>query len=108
MLADLLPLMTETVQHWRVHGRNIHGKPYRDTPTTHQARLRFGVAELAGTASREDVNSAAVMMWLVDHPRPIAIGDFFTLSTGDLMQAARVERRALGNAVLSKVTLHAA
>lgn len=107
MLADLLPLMTETVQHWRVHGRDIHGKPYRDSPTIHQARLSFGVAEIAGPASREDADSTAVIMWLIDHPRPIAVGDFFTLSTGDLMKAARVERRALGDAALSKVTLHA-
>ncbi len=105
MLADLSPLMTETVQHWMPPLRDIHGRETSRGHTNHLARVTYSPGDRIGVASRENSADAAATVWLVDHPRTIAIGDVFKLSTGDTLKAIRIERRTIGGGVLSKVYL---
>lgn len=106
MLADLLPLMTEPVEHWHGVRRDIHGNnPGPTGRTLAMARVTYVGDSSPGPASQQSICGSATTMWLVDHPRPIATGDTFKLPTGDVMTTIRVERRAMGNAILSKVFL---
>lgn len=123
MLADLLPLMTDTVRHWRGPARDLFGRQTIVPPselhigngisilpgvgaiTEHRARVTYAPGSMKGQASRESIADAAATVWLIDHPHPIAIGDTFELPDAATLKVARFERRVLPNGVLHKVYL---
>ncbi|QQV75874.1 hypothetical protein H5J25_09615 [Sphingomonas aliaeris] len=99
--------MTDQVQHWKDPLRDVFGKASDVRGfTEHSARIVFTPGVRLGEASRQNVPDAAATIWLFDHPRPIAIGDTFMLvSSGDVLKAIRIERRAIAGAALTKVYL---
>jgi hypothetical protein len=105
MLADLLPLMTGTVQHWQTPVRDVFARVIGTEFSEHRARVIYSPGSVIAAASRQNMADAAATVWLIDHPRPIAIGDTFKLPAGETLKAVRVERRATAGAVLSKVYL---
>lgn len=105
MLADVLPMMTETVEHALSTQRSIIGKPISTETTAHRARVILTPGHVAGAASQEDMPDAAATVWLANHPRPIRIGDQFTLPDDSTLKAVRVEHRTMGDGTLTKVFL---
>ncbi|KQT32689.1 hypothetical protein ASG29_13220 [Sphingomonas sp. Leaf412] len=123
MLADLLPLMTDTVRHWRDPVRDIFGRetivapsenwsgnglsfsPGRGTVTLHRARVTYSPGKTLGAASNEAIANATATVWLIDHPHPIIIGDTFELPDATALKVVRLERRNLPGGVLHKVSL---
>lgn len=105
MLPELLPLMTDTVQHWLPPVRDIVGNETSVGHTEHRARVIDSPGKALGKASQTSMPDAAATVWLIDHPRAIAIGDVFKLPLGELLKVARVERRAIAGGVLHKVYL---
>lgn len=106
MLADLLPLMIETVEHWKPPPRDLFGRTADvASHTVHRAKVVYGPTEKLGPVSRDNMPDSAATVWLIDHPRTILIGDTFKLPAGDVLKATRIERRMLADAVLIKVYL---
>lgn len=103
MFASHSPLMNATVQHWRKPNRDVFGKEFSDGFTEHRARVTFGPGKLIGRASGENLPDAKATIWLIDHPRPVAIGDVFEIAPGETLKAIRIERRALGACSITKV-----
>ncbi|MDQ0250812.1 hypothetical protein J2W22_002876 [Sphingomonas kyeonggiensis] len=103
--AALRPLLNAQVQHWLPPARDIHGKPAKAGSTPHAARITYTPGTLVGPASRERTGDAAAIVWLLNHPRPIAIGDTFELPTGEALNVIRAERRTSGADTVSKVFL---
>lgn len=105
MLADLLPLMTDTVRQLHTGKRDLFGKVQEGTSTEHRARVTYSPGKALGQASREAMPDATATVWLIDHPHPIAIGDTFELPDAATLKVARLERRKLPGGVLHKVYL---
>jgi hypothetical protein len=105
MLADLLPLMTDTVRQQHGAGFDLFGKVQGSYATDHRARITYSPGESLGQASRENVADATATVWLIDHPHPVAIGDIFELPDSAPLKVARLERRKLPDGVLTKVYL---
>ncbi|ONF95983.1 hypothetical protein [Sphingomonas jeddahensis] len=105
MLADLLPLMTDTVRQLHAGQRDLFGKVQAVTFTDHRARVTYSPGKTLGQASREAMPDAAATVWLIDHPHPIVIGDTFELPDAATLKVARLERRKLRDGVLHKVYL---
>jgi hypothetical protein len=105
MLADLLPLMTDTVRQLHASKRDLFGKVQEATNTDHRARVTYSPGRALGQASREAMPDAAATVWLIDHAHPIAIGDTFQLPDAVTLKVARLERRKLPDGVLHKVYL---
>jgi hypothetical protein len=105
MLADLLPLMTDTVGHRRFPTRNIVGRTVDAYITSHRARIVYSPGQSVGTASRQSVPDAAATVWLINHPHPITIGDTFELSDDAVLKVVRVERRSLPDGTIHKAYL---
>lgn len=105
MLADLLPLMTDTVRQLHAGKRDAFGKVQAGTFTDHRARITYSPGKMLAPASREIVADAAATVWLIDHPHPIAIGDAFELPDAATLKVARHERRKLPDGMLHKVYL---
>ncbi|HVJ03295.1 MAG TPA: hypothetical protein VM662_14015 [Sphingomonas sp.] len=105
--AALRPLLDSEVQHWFPPVRDIHGKQFKGGrgATTHVARVSYTPGSTIGPASRERAADAAAVVWLINHPRPIAIGDSFELPTGEVLKVFRTERRSAGADTVSKVYL---
>jgi hypothetical protein len=105
MLADLLPIMTDTVRQLHAGKRDLFGKVQDGTYTDHRARVTYSPGKVLGPASRDTAPDAAATVWLIDHPHPIAIGDTFELPDAATLKVARLERRKLPDGVLYKVYL---
>lgn len=105
MLSDIRPLMTDTVEHWLPPKRSITGAETNTGSTTHAARVTSTPGRLVGPASRERMADAAATIWLLNHPRPVAIGDTFTLPNGEALKAIRVEHRSTGADTITKAYL---
>lgn len=105
MLADLLPLMTDTVRQLHAGKRDLFGKVQEGTSTEHRSRVTYSPGRTLGPESRENMPDAAAIVWLIDHPHPIAIGDTFELPDAAALKVARLERRKLPGGVLQKVYL---
>lgn len=120
MLAELLPLMTDSVRQWHSPLRDIFGRASIVPPleitddgelsviagtkvTEHRARILHTAGTLIGPASRERERDATATVWLIDHPHAIAIGDTFELPEHGALKVIRLERRQLAGATLSKV-----
>ena len=104
MLSDLLPLMTDRVRHWSAPARNLFGKPddYNGA-TEHAARVIYSPGLSVGPASKQELAEFSATIWLIDHPRAVAIGDTFTLtSSGEIVRVVRAERRSLQRGTLTK------
>lgn len=105
MLADLLPLMTDTVRQQHGTGFDLFGNVQGIVATNHRARVIYSPGGTVGQVSRETAPDAAATVWLVDHPHPIATGDTFELPEGQTLKVTRLERRKLPDGVLTKVFL---
>lgn len=93
-MHELLPLLNETVAHWRHRRRDVFGKDAEPIDwTSHSARVVMSPGKLLGRASGENMPDAAATLWLLNHPRPVRIGDTFTLPDGSALNAVRVECR---------------
>jgi hypothetical protein len=103
--AAIRPLLNAQVQHWMPPVRDVHGKQTKAGSTTHAARVTYTPGTIVGPASRERTADAAAIIWLLNHPRPIAIGDTFELPTGETLKVIRAERRASAADTISKVFL---
>lgn len=105
MLSTLRKMMTDQVEHWLPPIRDIHGKPVSAGSTRHAARVTYTPGVLVGPASNEFAANAAATVWLLDHPRPVVIGDTFTLPNGETLKAIRVEHRSTGANTITKAYL---
>lgn len=106
MLFSLLPFMTEEIAHWFPPVRDIFGRlPSSAAHSMHRAKITYTQGARSGGASGEALPDATATIWLIDHPRLIAVGDTFKLPCGAMTKAARVERRTLDGAEVSKVYL---
>jgi hypothetical protein len=61
--------------------------------TSHAARVLMTPGKVIARASGEYMADAAATVWLLDHPRLIAVGDTFGLPNGSALKAVRVELR---------------
>lgn len=123
MLADLLPLMTDTVRQLHAGRRDIFGRVKITPPTEswdgegvsylsaigaiteHRARVTYSPGKMMGPASRETMPDATATVWLIDHPHPVVIGDTFELPDSAPLTVVRLERRKLPDGVLTKAYL---
>lgn len=105
MLADLLPLMTDTVCQIHAGRRDLFGKVEAGTTTEHRARVTYSPGKVLGSASRETMPDATATVWLIDHPHPVVIGDTFELPNSVTFTVVRFERRKLPDGVLTKAYL---
>ncbi|MEW9854106.1 hypothetical protein [Novosphingobium sp. M1R2S20] len=105
MLADLLPLMTDTVRQQHAGKRDVFGKLQSSTTTEHRARVVYSPGRVLGPASREDMPNATATVWLIDHPHAVTIGSTFEVPQGEALKVVRLERRTLPDGVLTKVYL---
>lgn len=92
-LHDLAPLLTDTIEHWLPPVRDLFGNVTSAGATDHRARVILSPGQLVGPASGEDVANAAATIWLLNHPRPVRIGDTFGLPDGQTLEAIRIETR---------------
>jgi translation elongation factor EF-1alpha len=86
-------LLNETVDHWLPPIRDLFGNLISAGVTSHSARVILSPGELVGPASGENLANAKATVWLLNHPRQIAIGDTFGLPDGSELQAVRIETR---------------
>ena len=111
MLAALRPLLSEQVEHWLELARDVHGRPVKVSPageagsTKHPARVIRMDGEVVMPFSRSPMADAKATLWLIDHPRPVAVGDTFELAGGEVLTVARAELRTVPGGTLSKVYL---
>lgn len=128
MLSDIRPFLTDEVGQLCPAERQVTGH-YPDTGytrygevmprrnmfgqfdekkvrfTTHPARVVMNEGSLKGPASGEKLADAKAIIWLLNHPRSIAIGEVFQLPGGERLSASRIERRSDGADTLTKVFL---
>ncbi len=105
MFPTPLPALNATVRHWYPPHRDIFGKQVTSGSSSHRARVSYGPGRLMGRASGEFISDAKATVWLIDHPRPVAIDDTFELPDGDTLKVIRAERRTLGATTITKVYL---
>lgn len=105
MIAAIRPLLDSEVQHWLPPVRDIHGRQSKAGSTPHAARVSYTPGSIYAPATRERTGDATAIVWLLNHPRLIAIGDTFELPNGDALKVIRAERRSSGPDTLSKVYL---
>lgn len=105
MLSAIRPLLNAQVEHWLAPARDLFGKDTSKGSTTHAARVVETPGRVFSRVYGEMIADAAATIWLLDHPRPISIGDTFTLPSGTTLKAARVETRTSGANTLHKVYL---
>lgn len=98
-------MLTEQVEHWQAGRRSIHGASQPHFPTTHPARIVFSDGVVPGAASGERSINKAATVWLLDHPRPVVVGDTFGLPDSVTMTVVRVERRYSNGGTLTKAYL---
>lgn len=105
MISAIRPLLDAQVQHWLPAARDLHGHETKAGATPHAARVAYMPGSVLGVPSQERERDAAAIIWLLNHPRPIAVGDTFELPTGETLNVIRAERRTAGADALSKVYL---
>lgn len=105
MLSPIRPMLTSQVEHWLPPVRDIHGRETKAGSTSHPARVVYSPGRSLGPASREKMADAAAIIWLLNHPRAIEIGDSFELPDSAVLTAIRIERRFMGSDALTKVYL---
>jgi hypothetical protein len=107
MFANFFRQMNETVEHWLTITRDAFGKPTGHTSTEHLAHVTRTPGSVLPEASKEEAPASAATIWLVDHPREVAVGDTFSFTDGTALNVARVERRELAGRTIHKVYLNA-
>jgi hypothetical protein len=105
VLGAIQPLLDTQIEHWHDPSRDIFGMQTHMTSTTHSARVIQTPGSQLGRASGERTGDAAAVIWLLNHPYPIAIGQTFGLPNGDELKAIRCEHRTEGGNTISKVFL---
>lgn len=105
MFAALHPLLDSHVDHWHTVSRDVFGDPSKVESSRHAARVLHTPATLLGMQSQERMANATAVIWLLNHPHMIKIGDIFTLPNRDELKVIRWENRTAGNHTVSKVYL---
>ncbi|OBX18567.1 hypothetical protein A9995_11410 [Erythrobacter sp. QSSC1-22B] len=105
MISTLRPLLTEFVEHWQRTARDIHGTSIKTGATRHAARVIYFDGEVVSPFTKAKLGNARAAVWLIDHPRPVALGDHFELPDGQTLAAIRTELRTLPGGTLHKVFL---
>lgn len=105
MFAGLTPLLDSHVDHWHEASRDVFGTATEVESTRHIARVLHNSGSLTATPSQERMANATAVVWLLNHPRPIKIGDTFSLPNGEALKVIRWENRTAGNSTVSKVYL---
>lgn len=103
--AAIRSLFNAEVQHWLPPIRDIHGRQVKAGSTAHRARVTYTPGTATAAPSRERVPDATATVWLVNHPRPIALGDTIELPTGETLNVIRAEARTSGTDTIHKVFL---
>lgn len=98
-------MMTDTVRQLHAGKRDVFGKTLTGDYTEHRARVTYSPGKMPGQASRMASRDATAVVWLINHPHPIIIGETFELPGGDQIKVARFELRTLPGAILHKVYL---
>lgn len=96
-------MLTETVEHYLDPKKTIHGGFLGGDSTSHRARVVMLDGVVTGQASKLPIANAKAVLWLVDHPRPIKVGQFFLIHANDNLRVTRVEHRADNSGTLLKV-----
>lgn len=105
MFAALHPLLDTHVEHWHEPWRDVFGASSPLDSTRHRARVLHTPGTLLGTKSQERMANATAVVWLLNHPHMIKIGDVFSLPSGDELKVIRWENRTAGADTVSKVYL---
>lgn len=105
MIAAVRPLLTDIVEHWNAPMRDIHGRATKSTATPHAARVILFDGEVSSPFTKAKLGDARALIWLVDHPYTVNLGDQFDLPNGETMKVVRLERRSLSGGTLHKVYL---
>ncbi|MBL4793675.1 MAG: hypothetical protein JKY97_12205 [Citromicrobium sp.] len=105
MIATIRPLLTEAVEHWNAATRDIHGRATKSTPTRHAARVVLFDGEVSSPFTKAKLGDTRALIWLIDHPRTVSLGDQFDLPNRETMKVIRLERRSLPGGTLHKVYL---
>lgn len=107
MLTDILPLLTDSVEHLPTIQRDIHGKIIEGAPgTMHRAKVIRKPGVIPAPASRDLMPQANATVWLIDHPSDVSIGQRFRLDAEPIpLDVIGVEVRVEGSMTLTKVHL---
>lgn len=105
MLSYIRPLLNEEVRHWLPPTRDLFGKETDAGSTKHPARVIDIEGEVVSALSRDNLPDAKAIIWLLDHPRPVIVGDTFELPGGTMLKVIRAERRTHGGSSLTKAYL---
>ena len=103
MLSDIRKMLTDTVEHYLDPKKTIHGDFLGGDSTSHRARVVMFDGVATGPASKLPIADAKAILWLVDHLRPIEVGQFFLIHANDNLRVTRVERRQDSSGTLHKV-----
>jgi hypothetical protein len=106
MIAAMLPLLTESVQHLLTPSYDLFGNMVSGaTFTEHRARVTRTPGSILTLTSDTRTPNTAATVWLIDHPRKISVGDKFMFAAGDQLTVVRAEQRALGTHTTHRVYL---
>lgn len=105
MMHEIRPLLTDTIEHWLPPVRDIHGREISAGTTPHAARVTLSPGSAVSSVSSVRMPDAAAVVWLIDHPRPIRIGDTFTLPDAQSLKVIRAELRSSAAGTIHKVYL---
>ena len=106
MLSDLHPLLTATVRHYQPGPRSIHGgKQQLGDFTEHRARVSRAAGTVRGPASQDKAPLPSATVWLINHPREIALAHVFEITPGAPLDVIGFEVRDLDGGTITKVYL---
>ncbi|RYE71763.1 MAG: hypothetical protein EOO81_05135 [Oxalobacteraceae bacterium] len=105
MLGDIRPLMTDQVRHWLASAHSLFGETLDAGCTQHAARVIYLDGKVVLSTTHQDAINARAVVWLLNHPRAITVGDKFGLPNGETLAVARAELRKDAGDALSKVYL---
>ena len=105
MLTDLASLLNAEIKHHYPPRRDIHGQPIDRSFTRHPARVTRATGIGIGAASGEGLPLPKATAWLINHPRPVELGQTFELDDGTLLEVAGFEARSMEGVTITKVSL---
>lgn len=117
MFADLRPMMNHTVLHWQTPTLDVFGQiaePSTDAygnvlgghvQTRHRCAYHRFDTVLESSRDNGDRTDAKAMIWLLDHPNPIKIGDYFTMPGGGVLKVIAIDESYQGNTCLHRISL---
>lgn len=105
MLSFLRPIMENQVKHWFAPTRDVFGNETRAGFTTHPARVVESDGRLVSLRSGNNLPDAKAIIYLLNHTRPVAVGDTFELPSGRELKVIAAERGTAGPDTLIRAYL---